>query len=102
MTAIDSLLALAEDLAAFCRRHGIVRLAVFGSALHDELQEASDVDLLVEFAVGRTPGLLTMASLELELEELVGREVELRTAQGLSSLFRDDVRREACEPYAAA
>jgi uncharacterized protein len=57
----------------------------------NELRDDSDIDLLVEFEPGRTPGLLGVAKLELELQGLLGREVDLRTAGDLSPYLRDDV-----------
>jgi uncharacterized protein len=78
-------------LRVFCREHGIRSLRLFGSAARDELRDDSDIDLLVEFAPGRTPRLLGVAKLELELQELLGREVDLCTAGDLSPYFRDDV-----------
>jgi len=90
-----------EALALFCRRHGVRRLALFGSALGDDFRDDSDIDVLVEFEPGRTPGLLTLASMELELGELLGREIELRTYEDLSRHFRDRVRASARELYAA-
>lgn len=98
-------LANLEDAGAFLRdfamRHGIRRLALFGSVLRGEDTPDSDIDLLVEFAEGRTPGLLRMAELELELGAVLGREVELRTYEDLSGYFRDDVRSQARVLYAA-
>lgn len=92
-----------EELAGFCRRHGIVRLALFGSMLTGAFGPGSDVDLLVEFAPGRAPGLLGMSALERELSDLIGgHDVDLRTAGDLSPRFRDRVRDEARELYAAA
>jgi predicted nucleotidyltransferase len=91
-----------EVVAAFCDRHGIRRLAVFGSALRDDFRDDSDVDVLVEFQPGRVPGLLALAAMELELGDLLGREVELRTYEDLSRHFRDRVRASARELYAAA
>lgn len=90
-----------EALNAFAVRHGIRRLALFGSVLRDDFGPQSDVDLLVDFEPGRTPGLLGLAAMELELGRLVGREVELRTHGDLSRYFRDVVRSEARELYAA-
>lgn len=94
----------AEDdvLRAFCRRHGVRRLALFGSVLRDDFRDDSDIDILVEFEPGRSPGLLTLASMELELGGLFGREVELRTYEDLSRHFRDRVRASAQDLYAAA
>jgi len=89
------------DLVAFAKRHGILRLALFGSALRDDFDDDSDIDLLVEFAPGQTPGLIRIAAMELELESMLGREVELRTYEDLSRFFRDEVAAQARTLYAA-
>lgn len=91
-----------EAIADFCDRHGVRRLAVYGSVLRDDFRDDSDVDVLVEFRPGKVPGLLAVAAMELELGELFGREVELRTYEDLSRHFRDRVRASARELYAAA
>ncbi|MBC7223918.1 MAG: nucleotidyltransferase domain-containing protein, partial [Anaerolineae bacterium] len=46
-----------EQIAEFCQRNHIRRLAVFGSALRADFDESSDIDILVEFEPGHTPGL---------------------------------------------
>ena len=92
-----------EALAAFCREHGIKRLAVFGSALRDDFGPDSDIDVLVEFEPGRVPGLLGVAGLELELSRIfTGRKVDLRTPEDLSSYFRQDVLATAEVQFAQA
>lgn len=85
----------------FATRHGIRRLALYGSALRDDFSSASDVDILVEFRPGRTPGLIQLAQMELELETVLGRPVELRTYEDLSRYFRDKVAATARPLYAA-
>ena len=81
-----------DALAAFCREHGIKRLAVFGSALRDDFGPDSDVDVLVEFEPDHVPGLLGVAGLELALSRLFsGRKVDLRTPEDLSRYFRQSV-----------
>lgn len=72
---------------------------MFGSVPRGEDTRDSDIDLLVEFEEGRTPGLLSLA--ELELGAVLGREVELRTYEDLSRYFRDGVRSQARVLYAA-
>ena len=47
-----------QPIAEFCRRHGVRRLSVFGSILRDDFNPQSDVDVLVEFLPGRTPGMI--------------------------------------------
>jgi len=89
-------------LAILCRRYHIRRLSLFGSTLKGANRPDSDVDLLVEFEPGATPGLLTMAHIEIELSQLVGgRKVDLRTAADLSRYFRDEVVRTAEVQFAA-
>ncbi len=91
-----------EQLAGYCRRHGIRRLSLFGSVLRDDFGPTSDIDVLVEFEPGRVPGFLGMAHLELELSELLGRKADLRTPAELSRHFRDEVLREAVPHYVEA
>lgn len=88
------------DLAPICRRHGIHRLAVFGSRLKGTARFDSDLDLLVEFEPGHVPGLLGLSAIEIELTEALGVKVDLRTAQDLSPYFRDEVLRQAQVAYA--
>ena len=81
-----------NELAAFCRAHGIRRLAIFGSALRADFGAESDIDVLVEFAPDRIPGLLGVAGMEIELSALFGgRKVDLRTPEDLSRYFRQEV-----------
>ena len=85
-----------EALAAFCQRHRIRRLALFGSALRADFHPTSDIDVLVDFEPGAAPGLLRIAQMELELVGLLGgRDVEMRTYEDLSRHFRDTVRDQA-------
>lgn len=85
-----------SDLAAFCQRHHIKSLALFGSILRDDFRPDSDIDVLVEFQPGNTPDLFTIADMEDELSPLLdNRKVDLRTPQDLSRFFRDRVVREA-------
>lgn len=88
-----------DRIRQFCRENHIRRLALFGSILREDFAANSDVDLLVEFEPGHTPGLLRMAALELQLTEILGRKVDLRTPAELSPHFRDDVVRSGEVQY---
>lgn len=88
-------------VAAFCGRHHIRRLSLFGSILRDDFRPDSDVDVLVEFDPGHTPGLAFFAMQD-ELSELFGRKVDLQTTGSLSKYFRDQVLAEAEVQYDAA
>jgi predicted nucleotidyltransferase len=100
-SALPTLAVTDEQIAAFCRKHHIRRLAVFGSALRDDFEPDSDVDVLVEFEPGHVPGLEFVAIAD-ELEELVGRRVDLLTPRMLSRWMRPHVMREARLLYDAA
>ncbi|MGB4864051.1 MAG: nucleotidyltransferase domain-containing protein [Tepidiformaceae bacterium] len=91
-----------EKLAQFCAANGIRRLSLFGSTLHGTNHPGSDIDLLVEFEQGKRIGLFGVAGLELELTELLGRKVDLRSAADLSRYFRQAVVDEAEPIYEAA
>ncbi len=90
-----------DQLATFCRGNQIRRLSVFGSALRDDFGPDSDVDILVEFADDAVVTLLDMARMEIELSEMIGRQVDMRTPQELSRYFRDEVLATAVVQYAA-
>lgn len=81
-----------EKVAVFCRQHHVRRLALFGSALREDFEPESDLDVLVEFEPGHAPGLLGIVPLERELSTIFGgRKVDLRTPEDLSRYFREDV-----------
>lgn len=79
-----------DTIAAFCQRHHIRRLALFGSVLRDDFTPDSDVDVLVEFEPGHTPGW-EFVSMQDELSEILGRPVDLNTPGFLSRHFRQRV-----------
>jgi uncharacterized protein len=86
-------------LASFCNRHHIHRLSLFGSHLKGTARADSDVDLLVEFEQGHIQGLMGLANIEIELSEMLGKKVDLRTASDLSRYFRNEVLRTAEVQY---
>ena len=83
-----------DKIADLCRRYHIRRLSIFGSALRDDFKPGSDVDVLVEFETGYTPGLGFFA-IEAELSEVIGQKVDLNTPNFLSRYFREKVLGEA-------
>lgn len=87
------------ELANFCRRHHIRRLALFGSVLREDFRPDSDVDVLVEFAPDAHIGLIRIAGIEAELSQLLGRKADLRTAAELSRYFRDEILKTAEVQY---
>jgi predicted nucleotidyltransferase len=88
-------------LTDFCRRWHIRKLSVFGSAIRPDFGPDSDLDILVEFETGQTPGLAFFA-LQRELSELLGHPVDLNTPACLPPAFRAQVQAEAEVRYVAA
>lgn len=89
-----------DQVAEFCRRHYVRKLALFGSVLRDDFRPDSDVDVLVEFEPGHVPGLAFL-TMQQELSAVLGRNVDLNTPKFLSRYFRDQVQSEAEVLYAA-
>lgn len=82
-----------DEILRICAKHGARNVRVFGSVARGEAGEDSDVDFLVEFEPGRS--LLDQASLVLDLEELLGRKVDVVTERGLYWLLRRRILKEA-------
>jgi predicted nucleotidyltransferase len=85
-------------IAEFCRRHHVRSFALFGSILRDDFGPESDIDVLIEFQPGKTPGW-EFFGMQDELTGRFGRQVDLNTPGFLSRYFRDRVVAEAVPLY---
>jgi hypothetical protein len=90
-----------ERLEELCRAYRVRRLALFGSVIRDDFGAESDVDVLVEFEADAKIGL-SFFSLQAELSDLFGRQVDLSTPGFLSPRIRGRVEIEAEPVYEAA
>lgn len=90
-----------KALADFCKKRHLKKLSLFGSAVRADFQPQSDLDLLVEFEPGHTPGLafFTLAD---DLSDFLGRKVDLNTPRSLSPYFRDQALSESETLYDAS
>ena len=77
-------------LISVLRQHGVRRAGVFGSFARGEQTPTSDVDLLIE--PDATATLFTLAGLEMALEEVLGRPVDLITFNALETSARQRLR----------
>ncbi|MBL8156317.1 MAG: nucleotidyltransferase family protein [Anaerolineae bacterium] len=84
----------ADQIAAFCLKHHITRLWLFGSVLRPDFRPDSDVDVLVEFDPAHIPGW-KIVSIQDELSALLGRAVELSMPDALSRHTRIPILRSA-------
>ena len=89
-----------EQIADFCRRYKIRRLALFGSVLRPDFRPDSDIDVLVEFEPDASVSFFQLARLQRELGGLFkGRSVDIRTPEELSRYFRHKVLSTAYAVY---
>jgi predicted nucleotidyltransferase len=82
-----------EEILEIAARHGARNVRVFGSVASGEDRAASDVDLLVEMADDRS--LLDLVGLEQDLEELLGRKVDVLTDGAIHPVLRPRITAEA-------
>lgn len=90
-----------DALADVCRRHHVVWLAVFGSVARDDARPDSDVDVVVDFAPGMTPGFGIVRVADALSPVFGGRTVDLVTRAGLATRLREPVLSSAIVMYAA-
>ena len=90
-----------EQIAAFCRKHHLTKLALFGSVLTDRFGPDSDVDELMEDGPENVPSLFDVVGMEDELREILGRKADMRPPRDVGRYFRDEVVRTAQVQYAA-
>lgn len=82
-----------EEILEIAASHGVRKTRIFGSVARGEDTPESDIDFLVEFEPDRS--LIDQVALINDLEELLGRKVDVVTEKGLHWFIRDDVLREA-------
>jgi len=91
MNSIAELRGVKDEIAAICQRHGVQKLSLFGSALQQTLRQDSDFDFLVEFKPDAKIGLIEFGRLQLELETLLNRKVDLVSSSGLKPFVKERV-----------
>ncbi len=97
---IDALVSLPE-IKNFCQRHHIRKLSFFGSVVRNDFGPQSDIDVLVEFEPGYTPGF-DFFLMEAELSKILGRKADLQTIGFLSPEIRSSILSEAVPAYEQA
>ncbi len=80
-----------DAIIAFCERYPIRKLSLFGSVLRADFRPDSDVDVLVEFEPGARISYFDLAEMQFELEDLLGRQIDLLTPKAISKYFRQKV-----------
>jgi predicted nucleotidyltransferase len=80
-----------DKITAFCKKYLIRKLSLFGSVLRDDFRPDSDVDVLVEFEPQARISYFDLAEMQIELEQIVGRAVDIGTPDMLSKYIRKQV-----------
>lgn len=91
--SLDELLRRRDAILAAARHHGASQVRVFGSVARGEASATSDIDLLVQMSAGRS--LLDLCALGDELEDLLGRRVDVLTEAAISPHLRARVLAES-------
>jgi uncharacterized protein len=80
-----------QQIAEFCRRHAIRRLALFGSVLRTDFRDESDVDVLVDFTPEAKVNFFQFVEVQDSLQRILNREIDLHTEQSLGPTIRSDI-----------
>lgn len=82
-----------EEILEIAAKHGAANVRIFGSVARGDAGESSDIDLLVDMAPGRS--LLDRSELIADLQDLLGRKVDIVTEQGIYWLLKRRILKEA-------
>ncbi len=82
-----------QEILRIAREYGARRIRIFGSVARGEDRPDSDVDFLVEMEDGRS--LLDIGGMQMDLQDLLGRKVDVVTEKGMRSRIKDRVSKEA-------
>jgi hypothetical protein len=88
-----------QKLIEICQRHQVTKISLFGSMVRGETTNRSDIDLVIEFAEKKS--LLTLARLEREVSDALGREVDVLTENAISPYLRERIKSEMQVIYEA-
>lgn len=79
--------AIKKQILPILKRQGVTKAALFGSVVRGEATKRSDIDILVELKKGKT--LLDLVGLQLELQDKLGKKVDVLTYGGIHPLLKD-------------
>lgn len=91
---LDELLrAKKQEILRIAKEHGVIRIRTFGSVARGEATEKSDIDFLIRLGEGRS--LLDLIGFKQDIEELLGRKVDVVSEGGVSPYLKDRILHEA-------
>ncbi|PWR73672.1 nucleotidyltransferase family protein [Methanospirillum lacunae] len=92
-TVMEILKTKRSELIALAQKHGASNIRVFGSVSRKEENSNSDIDILVDMAEGAS--LLDLARLKNDLEDLLGRPIDITTKPALHPMLAGTILKEA-------
>jgi uncharacterized protein len=76
-------------------KENIQKVSLFGSYIHEDFKNDSDIDVLIEFTPTANIGFFELARIKRNMEQFMNREVDLLTPEAISEYFREEVIKEA-------
>ena len=86
-----------EIIISFLKKHGAIKIGIFGSTARGEERPDSDIDILVEF--NEVKGLFEFIGIGLDLEDILGKKIDLFTEENLRLFIKDRVMEELVVIY---
>ncbi|MEI7961797.1 MAG: nucleotidyltransferase family protein [archaeon] len=80
---------LKKKIIPILKKNGVIKAGIFGSYVRGNSNKKSDVDLLVEFK--KKPGLFDFIGIKIELEEKIGKKVDLLTYDSIYPMLRERI-----------
>ncbi len=93
MNAIDDIIAKRDQIIGIASQYKISNIKLFGSVLREEETDESDIDFLVE--CGDDCSLFDLISMKYDLEEILGRKIDVVTSDSVHWILRDKILQEA-------
>lgn len=90
METVKTILDIKKKITPILKRHAVKKASVFGSFARGEAQDTSDVDLLIEYKAD-DKSLFDLINLKTELEEILGRKVDIVTYNSIYWRLRDQI-----------
>lgn len=88
----QSIQVIKKKIINILKRHGVIKAAIFGSFVRGQAKKSSDIDILVKLKGDKT--LLDLVGLKIDLEEVLGRKVDIMTYSSLHPLLKDIILNE--------
>jgi len=93
MSELQKIQQKKEEILVVAQQHGIMNIRIFGSVARGDDNLQSDIDLLVDLEKGRT--LFDLGGALIQLQDLLGRKVDIVTERGLHWYLREKIMKEA-------